>query len=332
MPPENPHVEVGRRIAQARGQLTQAEFAARLNVDRKTVVRWESGDRLPDGASLIALWSAFGIEAGWLLTGGGAAPALSARETALLDSYRGANESGRRVFEQAGAALAKPGEARRPLVTADHPASMSGVTVYVSERAPEGWSALTDPSKIEITPRGTGGVRGRPSALLPETRERRQPLVLEVCAPGASKKRLGYEVIPKIMGGAAAGKAAATEDAGPMSVDLAGEMAFSYEWLARNLHHTTGELASVQVVGDSMAPTLLDGDTIIIDRGVREVQVDDIYVIQMLGRRLVKRLQRKFGGSILIISDNAAYEREEISRAHVGEIEVIGRKVWPRTR
>lgn len=91
----------------ARGDLTQAEFAARLGVDRKTVVRWESGDRLPDGDSLLLLWRKFGVEAGWLLTGAGAAPRLTAREALLLDNYRSASEAGRRALDQTGAALSQ---------------------------------------------------------------------------------------------------------------------------------------------------------------------------------------------------------------------------------
>ncbi len=105
---ENPHLEVGRRVAQARGELTQSEFAARLGVDRKTVVRWESGERLPDGDSLLLLWQKFRVEAGWLLTGMGSAPPLTAREATLLDNYRHASEAGRKALDQTGAALAPP--------------------------------------------------------------------------------------------------------------------------------------------------------------------------------------------------------------------------------
>lgn len=104
----NPYQEVGQRIAQARGQLTQAEFAAQLGVDRKTVVRWEGGERLPDGESLTQLWLKFQANANWVLTGMGTAPPLTAREAALLDNYRHASEVGRRALEQTGAALAQP--------------------------------------------------------------------------------------------------------------------------------------------------------------------------------------------------------------------------------
>lgn len=142
-------------------------------------------------------------------------------------------------------------------------------------------------------------------------------------------QQLDYEVIPTLCGGANGPDSGAS---GPLQIDRAGDVALTYEWLQRHLGHTTGQLASVRVMGDSMQPTLLDGDTIVIDRGVRELSVDAIYVVHMLGQRLVKRVQRKFDGSVVIISDNTAYERETVPRARVGEIEVLGRMVWPRVR
>lgn len=169
------------------------------------------------------------------------------------------------------------------------------------------------------------------AALVPErdaSDDRPLVLSLEIREAG---RTLDYNVIPKLCGGAHAGPATASTN-GRVVVDKAGEMALTADWLARNLHHTTGDLASVQVIGDSMSPTLLDGDTIIIDRGVRELNVDAIYVVHMMGQRLVKRVQRKFDGSVVIISDNTAYERETVPRGRVAEIEVLGRMVWPRVR
>lgn len=100
-------LQVASRIAKTRGELTQAEFAAMLGVDRKTVVRWEAGERMPDGDSLLALFVRFQADPGWLLTGAGSAPPLSAREASLLDNYRHATEAGRKALEQTSSALAQ---------------------------------------------------------------------------------------------------------------------------------------------------------------------------------------------------------------------------------
>lgn len=63
------YVAVGQRIKALRGAMTQADFAARLGVDRKTVVRWEAGERLPDGGSLLALAREFEADVHDILTG-----------------------------------------------------------------------------------------------------------------------------------------------------------------------------------------------------------------------------------------------------------------------
>lgn len=174
-------------------------------------------------------------------------------------------------------------------------------------------------------------VGGR-GALLPVTDIKHvRPLVLSVKTEAG--QQLDYQVIPKICGGASAGSFPTRRiESERLVMDQAGEVAFSYEWMRHNLSHTTGDISSVKVLGDSMSPTLLDGDTVLIDRGFSEIKVDAVYVIDMLGQRLVKRVQRKSDGSLVIISDNKAYSREAIPRSRVHEINVIGRVVWPRVR
>lgn len=69
MSEEKKYVEAGSRIAKVRGELSQADFAARVGVDRKTVVRWEAGERLPDGGSLLRLRAEFNADVNYILTG-----------------------------------------------------------------------------------------------------------------------------------------------------------------------------------------------------------------------------------------------------------------------
>ncbi|HEX4173360.1 MAG TPA: S24 family peptidase, partial [Acetobacteraceae bacterium] len=53
-----------------------------------------------------------------------------------------------------------------------------------------------------------------------------------------------------------------------------------------------------------------------------------VYVLEIAGERLVKRVQPKLDGSLTLISDNAAYEAEHVAPAQAGEIRVIGRVLW----
>lgn len=89
MPLEEEFFDVGQRILELRGGFTQAEFSARLGVDRKTVVGWEAGKRLPDGASLRKLAREFGADLNYLIEGKRSNNvSLSAEEATLLQYFR----------------------------------------------------------------------------------------------------------------------------------------------------------------------------------------------------------------------------------------------------
>src|SRR5207244_2227355 len=65
------------------------------------------------------------------------------------------------------------------------------------------------------------------------------------------------------------------------------------------------EAASIiRVEGDSMAPTLCDGDEILIDRDRREI--GGVLVVRVDGVLLVKWLRRAVGG-VELVSDNPDY-------------------------
>ena len=73
-----------------------------------------------------------------------------------------------------------------------------------------------------------------------------------------------------------------------------------------NLRHFNGKLAASRVQGDSMEPTLFNGDIIICDLNGYD-GTDGIYTIIYKGNGFVKRLQRTSEG-VKIISDNRHYD------------------------
>ncbi|MFW3412053.1 XRE family transcriptional regulator [Aliarcobacter butzleri] len=71
----------------------------------------------------------------------------------------------------------------------------------------------------------------------------------------------------------------------------------------------TNKVKGICVDGDSMEPTLRDGDYVLIDENIN-FGTNGIYAIQYGGQILIKRLQFKMDGTIIIISDNDKYDRE----------------------
>ena len=80
--------------------------------------------------------------------------------------------------------------------------------------------------------------------------------------------------------------------------------------------------------GESMTPTIGNRDTLLIDTTDRTFQSFGIYVLEIDGHRLVKRVQRRHDGSVLLISDNTAYLPDTVGKAEAEKMVVIGRVVW----
>ena len=150
------------------------------------------------------------------------------------------------------------------------------------------------------------------------------PIVLELAD---EDRELRFQVVPRYDVRASAGPGN-----GSVDEEQIGEVAFEVNWMRRHLGRSGRGFASIEVRGDSMQPTLLNGDEIIIDRHVHRVDVNGIYVIALRGDLLVKRIQRMLDGSLVVKSDNAAYEPETISAERAEEFRVVGRMVWPRVR
>jgi phage repressor protein C with HTH and peptisase S24 domain len=133
-------------------------------------------------------------------------------------------------------------------------------------------------------------------------------------------------LVPKLAIGASAG-AGASIDGEPIE----GEVAFDPKWL-RELGADPRALSIIRVEGDSMAPTLDDGDDILVDGGDAAARLrDGIYVLRMDDVLMVKRVARAPGpGRISVISDNPQYPSyPELS---MGAVQLVGRVVWTGRR
>jgi len=104
-------------------------------------------------------------------------------------------------------------------------------------------------------------------------------------------------------------------------------LAFRQEWVSR-MGLIRQKLALIEVHGDSMEPALHNNDLVLIDLRAGGLSADGIYVIQHRGHLLVKRVQCKFDGSVIIKSDNPTYESEVLKPEEAEGLVVVGRVVW----
>ncbi len=130
--------------------------------------------------------------------------------------------------------------------------------------------------------------------------------------------------VPVLDTAASAGPGAVGED----RLSAAG-IGFSESWL-RQLRPGGGKagLSVIRVKGDSMLPTLSDGDEILVDeRDARDRLRDGVYVLRVDGALMVKRLVRE-GDGFVVRSDNRQAGPVDLA----GGVEVIGRVLWAGRR
>lgn len=135
-------------------------------------------------------------------------------------------------------------------------------------------------------------------------------------SPGVS--RGDWADIPRLMLGASAGPGMVAQAEAALGV-----LRFSRRWL-REQGLDPAMLSTISVAGDSMEPTLRDGDEILVDRAARPVR-DGLHVVRLDEALLVKRLDTGMPGVVALVSDNPAYRRIELPAA---EVHLVGRVVW----
>ena len=132
-----------------------------------------------------------------------------------------------------------------------------------------------------------------------------------------------FIVLPKHAEGAAAGPPDATVPR-PASEFIA----FRHDWVRAVLGIQPEDLIMETAVGESMRPTIQDGDLLLVDTTDRSFSSFGVYVLEIGGERLVKRVQRKLDGSLVLISDNDTYQPDQVTGAMLKDVTVIGRVVW----
>lgn len=133
----------------------------------------------------------------------------------------------------------------------------------------------------------------------------------------------GFKLIRRLDIEASAGPGAVVEAEDTFEV-----LAFREDWLRRRgINPLTTHALTAR--GDSMEPTIRDGDVLLVDKSIDHVRDNAIYVVVYAGRTLVKRLQLMRDGSVIIRSDNAsAFKDELVPVAEVPDIKVAGRVMW----
>lgn len=132
-----------------------------------------------------------------------------------------------------------------------------------------------------------------------------------------------FRLIPRLEVTAAAGPGSLVEYEQPVEM-----LAFRSDWLrSRGINPLTAHVLTAR--GDSMEPTIRDGDILLVDTSIDRVMDNAIYVVEYSGRTLVKRVQLRLDGSVVLKSDNQAiFDDEAVPHGEVARLNVAGRVMW----
>lgn len=112
-------------------------------------------------------------------------------------------------------------------------------------------------------------------------------------------------------------------------VAVKGGLVFKKEWI-QALGKSDSDLATVHAQGNSMAPTIEDGQVLLVDTSETQPQSAKIYLICVDDQLYIKRLINMFDKWIMR-SDNTdkhSYPDIEISADKMSSVDIQGRIVW----
>jgi phage repressor protein C with HTH and peptisase S24 domain len=144
-----------------------------------------------------------------------------------------------------------------------------------------------------------------------------------VPAPTAEQiaQHLGMRLIPEIGLDFALGGGAFVD--GHVETSM---VPFRSDWLDRLTRYGPSDVFLTRGDGDSMMPTILDEDDVLVNRADNLItRQDRIWALAYGDLATIKRVRRTAQGSFLLMSDNTAVSPIEATEE---EIHVVGRVIW----
>lgn len=291
-----------KRLRQAIGDQSVLSFAQKCGFSDSLVRKYLSGS-LPGLDKLVVLAEVAGVRAGWLAVG----------EPPMLSDVKGSERRGKggRKFTDAEAELVDLWNQYRQGLGAGEPATtaMQGFVEEYNKSGLVGHVPGVDRLTVEELDKLRRRVRAAEGGSYPET-------------PQDADFSKEFALIPRYDVRVSAGPGSHVEDEKEVH-----RMAFRREWLRRE-GLQPDRLVLVSASGDSMSPTVAEGDLLLVDTGRRSVQDDSIYVLRVEDEVIAKRLQRDWEGGLWVRSDSDHYSDQHISDQAAARLDVVGRVAW----
>lgn len=148
------------------------------------------------------------------------------------------------------------------------------------------------------------------------------PVAAAPSAIDALMDKLDLAVVPELEIGYSMGAGATVFE----QYEQRGIVPFQRAWLRSMMRGSIQELFVARGAGDSMQPTILDGDIVLIDTAQKAIQQQDrIWAVAYGDLGMIKRVRRLPSGNYVLLSDNSTVPPIECAD---GEMQVVGRVIW----
>lgn len=159
-----------------------------------------------------------------------------------------------------------------------------------------------------------------PAWLVGETDDM-SPTAAPLSAIEALSDKLDLQILPELELGYSMGGGSVFD-----AYEQKGIVPFQRSWLRSMMGGAFGDLFVARGEGDSMQPTLLDGDIVLIDTSQKRITKQDrIWAVSYGDLAMIKRVRRTPAGSYVLMSDNDAVKQVDCVDE---EMHVIGRVIW----
>lgn len=103
-------------------------------------------------------------------------------------------------------------------------------------------------------------------------------------------------------------------------------LSFRRDWIAKS-NISVNSLSAIHVSGDSMYPTFINGDILLVDCSQVQPHTDRVFVVSTDDGVVVKRSGGLRGSTLKLISDNPAIRDRDID-LNDENVRIVGRVVW----
>jgi len=132
--------------------------------------------------------------------------------------------------------------------------------------------------------------------------------------------RHDYVMVPKVKARLCAGSGSFE-----VNPEVDGYYAFDPAWLRRR--GAPDRMVMIDIFGNSMAPEMKDGDTVLIDQSQKDILAGAVYAVGVEDTIMIKRLE-KHPGQLVLLSDNRDYAPIHLRVPDTDAVRIIGKAVW----